>query len=152
VERVRVAVSLLAALWVIPSLSAQEKKPWEIDSLCGKLEHIGKTPDRRHANNFSEKRKALRDVNLVLYDRRENESCCNSVNVVERVLTRRGGHFDFESKKAGDFWLVSDWHGKYYKLPVTYKPGKASTTVCSEQGIQFDDKGNADWWVTITVD
>jgi hypothetical protein len=149
---VRVAAPLLAALMVVPALQAQEKKPWEIESLCGKLEHIERTPDRRHANSISEKRKALRDVDLALYDRREAEPCCNSVNAIETVRTRRGGHFDVENKKAGDFWLVSDWNGKHYKLPVIYKPGKASTTVCSEQRIHFDDEGNADWWVTITVD
>ena len=89
---------------------------------------------------------------LGLYERRENQACCEGVNAVETTQTGRGGHFEFNTKKAGNFWMATKWRGKEYKLAIVYKPEKNSTTMCSQQGIALDDGGNADWWVTITVD
>jgi hypothetical protein len=132
-------------------LLAQEKKPWEVERLCGKLEHVEKIPDRRNSNNFSEKRNTLRDVEIALYERRENESCCAGRSAIETVRTRRGGRFEFRSK-PGTYWLVSSWNGREYRLPVLYEAGKPPATVCSEQGIQVDLAGNAEWWISITVD
>ena len=133
-------------------LGAQEKKPWEIDRLCGKLEHVQKISDRKNANTFSEKRKALREVPLGLYERHENQACCEGVSAVETTQTGRGGQFEFKTKKPGNFWMATNWRGKKYKLAVVNKPEKNSATMCSQQGIALDDEGNADWWLTVTVD
>jgi hypothetical protein len=151
VERVR-RIVLITMLLALASLAAQEKKPWERDRLCGKLDYVRRIPDRKNPGSFSEKRKALRDIPLGLYARHANEACCGSLNAVETSRSGRGGSFAFETKKPGDYWLATNWNGKEYKLAVVYKPEKNSKTLCSEQGIALDDEGNADWWAIVTVD
>jgi hypothetical protein len=151
-EGVKITVSIFAATLCASGLGAQEKKPWEIDRLCGKLEHVQKVPDRKHANTFSEKRKALREVSLSLYERREHQACCEGMNAVETTQTGRGGHFEFKTRKPGNFWMATNWSGKEYKLAVVYKLQNNSTTMCSQQGIGLDDEGDAEWWAIVTVD
>jgi hypothetical protein len=74
------------------------------------------------------------------------------LNPVETVTTGRSGHFEFKTKKLGSYWLATSWNGKEYKVAVEYKPTKNSQTLCSDQGIQLDDEGNANWWISIVVD
>jgi hypothetical protein len=145
-------VSIFAVTLFASGLGAQEKKPWEVDRLCGKLEHVQKIPDRKNTNSLSEKRKTLREVRLGIYERHENQVCCEGVNAVETTQTGRGGRFEFKTKKRGDFWIATNWSGKQYKLAVVYKPGKSSATMCSQQGIGLDDEGDAEWWAIVTVD
>ena len=78
---------LFAMILVGNMLCAQDKKPWNIDRLCGRLEHVEKIPDRKHADIFSEKRKALRDVRLVMYERQENEACCEKLSPIDETMT-----------------------------------------------------------------
>jgi len=151
-EGLKRTLAILAALLIGQSSHAQEKKPWDIDRLCGRLEHVQKVPDRKNANTFSENRKPLREVSVSLYGRRENEPCCAGLNALETIQTRKGGRFEFKTTRPGNYWLGMNWSGKEYRLGVVYKPQKNSTTMCSEQGIGLDDEGNADWWVTLTVD
>ena len=145
-------VAILAITFIGQILHAQQKKPWKVDWLCGRLEYVQKIPDHKIANTFSEKRKALRDVSVGLHERHENGACCDGLNAVETIQTGRGGHFEFKTKKPGDFWMATNWSGKEYKLAVVYKPEKNSPTMCSQQGIALDGEGSADWWITITVD
>ena len=133
-------------------LCAQEKKPWSVDRLCGRVDHVEEIPDRKNANTYTETRKALRDVALALYERRDSEACCNSSSLADKITTNRSGDFDFRNKKAGLYWLTTNWHGKQYQIAVEYKPEKDSVTKCSQQGISVDSAGNANWWVTVTVD
>ena len=143
---------ILGLVLFAPGLHAQEKKPWNIDRLCGKLDHVQRIPDRKHANNFSERRKALRDVPLTLFERGDTENCCTTLNEIETVRSGRGGHFEFKTKKARNSWLRTNWNGKEYKLAIVFEPQRNSTTLCSDQGIDLDDDGDASWWATITVD
>ena len=136
---------IVALVLFAPTLFAQEKKPWQIDRFCGKIEYVQKIPDRKNANAFAEKRKALRDISLALYDKHENEPCCSDLRALETVHTGRGGHFEFKNQKPGNYWLSTNWNGKEYKVAIGFQPDKKSTTMCSQQGIALDDEGNADW-------
>jgi hypothetical protein len=133
-------------------LCAQDKKPWIVDRLCGQLDYVQRTAERHDPNSFSEKRKAVRDVSISLYERRENQPCCDGLNAVETAKTGRSGHFEFKTKTVGSYWLSTNWNGRSSTLPVVYETGKNPVTMCSEQGIQLDDQGNASWWITVTVD
>jgi hypothetical protein len=152
VEGVKNTLPLVTLVVFAQIFYAQEKKPWSVDRLCGRLDHVQRTPERHDPNSFSEKRKALRDVSLSLYERRENQTCCDGLNAVETTNTGRGGHFEFKTNKLGSYWLGTNWNGKNSSVPVIYEPQKNPVTICSEQGIQLDDQGNAEWWITVTVD
>ena len=147
VGRLIFAVFIFAAV-----LHAQEEKPWQIDRLCGKLNHVVRIPDRKNANTVSEKRTALRDVPVTLYEQRNDEPCCIGETAIETVRTGKGGHFEFKNQKEGKYWLRTNWNGKEYTLAVGLKPEKNTTTMCSQQGVDLDDEGKAGWWVTIRVD
>jgi hypothetical protein len=89
---------------------------------------------------------------LSVFERSENEACCNGLKAVETTVTGRGGNFEFKTKKLGSYWLTTIWDGKNSAVPVIYERQKDSVTLCSEQGIQLDDHGKAEWWITVTVD
>jgi hypothetical protein len=143
--------SIVALILIAQFLFAQEK-PLNVDRLCGRVEHVERTPERHDPNAYSEKRKALRDVSLSLFERRESEACCDGLKAIEATNTGRGGHFEFKTKKPGSYWLSTIWDGKNSTVPVIYERQKNSATMCSEQGIQLDDHGKAEWWITVTVD
>jgi hypothetical protein len=152
VEGVRWTVSIVALLLLGPRLFAQEKKPWEIDRLCGKLDHVVRTPDRKNPSFISEKRTGLRDIQLTLFERHDDQACCESSTAIETVRTGRGGHFEFKRAKAGNYWLSTNWKGREYTITVSIKPEKNSMTMCSQQGVDLDDEGDAGCWATVTVD
>jgi hypothetical protein len=152
VQEVRTAIPLLAAILVGHALYAQEQKPWNVDRLCGRIEYVQKVPARNLSNTVSEKRKNLRGLPIELYEWRNGASCCGDLTHVGATTSGKGGHFEFKPEKPGHYWLTAKWNEKEYKVDVIFEPHKNSTTVCSEQGIQVDDAGNASWWLTITVD
>jgi hypothetical protein len=151
-EGVRAVATVVAGILIAQDLYAQEQKPWNVDRLCGRIEHVQRAPVGKVPNASSEKRTSLRDVSVVLYDRVADTPGCTGGSVADTTKTSRGGHFEFKNKKPGTYCLSMNWSGKEYKVVVVYHPQKTSQTLCSEQGIGIDDEGNADWWMTITVD
>ena len=149
-KRTDIPKTLIIVAILTMQVCAQEGKPWRVDHLCGRLENVQSVPMSK--GKIKEKKNALRDVSLSLYERADGQRCCNGLNAAKVVQTNRGGHFDFKTVKPGNYWLVANWNGKEYKTPVAYKPERNSSTLCSGQGIQFDDEGKANWFATITVD
>jgi hypothetical protein len=143
---------LFAVILVAQALRAQDKKPWSTGRLCGRLEHVERIPDRKHADNFSETRKALQGVPLIMYVRRENEACCGNLTPIDTAMTGKRGLFSFKEVKPAPYWLEANWNGKEYKVAVVQEPERNSSAICSEQGLKLDYAGNADWWITVTVD
>ncbi|MBA3913008.1 MAG: hypothetical protein H0X25_03925 [Acidobacteriales bacterium] len=148
----RSSLPLIAAILLAQLLSAEEHKPWNVGRLCGRVEHIRRIPDRHTPNNFSEKRKNLNDVSLSLFKVHEHEACCEGLTPVDATVTGKRGGFEFKTTVPGSYWISTYWNGKTAKVPVYYQPDKAPPTVCSEQGLQLDDDGNAEWWIAVTVD
>ena len=143
---------LLAVVLVAQTLCAQDKKPWTIGRLCGRLEHVERVPDRKHPETFSETRKALQGVPLVLYERHENESCCGDVTLIYTTMSGKRGLFSFKDVKPGLYWLEATWNERKYRVAVIQEPERKSLAICSEQGLEVNNAGNADWWITVTVD
>jgi hypothetical protein len=133
-------------------IMAQPKKEWEVERICGRVEHVQRIRDRKFSDTFSERRQGLRDLMLSLFERRDGEPCCDALVALETARTGRGGRFEFKAKKPGNFWLTTNWNAKEYKVAVVNKQQRDSSATCSKQGIGLDDSGNADWWVTITLD
>jgi hypothetical protein len=131
---------------------AEQERVWDVDRLCGRVEHVQRIPDRKLANTFSEQRRGLRDLQIALFQRRDGQHCCDARLAIETTRTGRGGRFEFKTKNTGNFWLTTNWNSKEYKIAVVNKQQKDSPAMCSNQGIALDDSGSAGWWVTITVD
>jgi hypothetical protein len=131
---------------------AQDERKWDSDGLCGRVEHVQKIPDRKFSNTFSERRRGLRGRTLARFERRAGQRCCDGLVPLETTETGSNGRFEFKTKKPGDLWLTTNWHAKEYKIAIVSKQQEDSSTRCSKQGIGLDDSGNADWWVTITLD
>jgi hypothetical protein len=148
----RWALPLLGMILLVQTAHAQGKKPWDVDKLCGRVEYVKRIPEKKHPNNYSEKRKSLRDVPLELYADGENQPCCDELKNVGSTKTGQNGRFEFKPEKAGRYWLMAKWNQKVYEVNVDFKPEKRSSTICSQQGIQVGDDGDASWWVTVTVD
>ena len=133
------------------SLARQERK-WDVDRLCGRIDQVQKIPDQKFANTFSERRRGLRGFPMALFERRGGQPCCKDMVALETTKTGKDGRFEFKTKDPGDFWLMTNWNAKQYKIAIVIKQPKDSSAMCSKQGIDLDDSGNAYWWVTITVD
>ncbi|HEY1802023.1 MAG TPA: hypothetical protein VGG46_13925 [Terriglobales bacterium] len=151
-EEVKFSTLLLSLIVLVQVVHAQENKPWGVDRLCGRLEHVEKIPDRKDANTYSENRKALRGLSVSLFERHEDDTCCESLTAIASVTTDKHGQFEFKNENPGQYWLATKWNGKEYRTAVTFQPTKNSQTSCSEQGIGINQEGQADWWVSITVD
>jgi hypothetical protein len=143
---------ILGMIMVVQMLHAQEKNPWRVDRICGRAEYLKRIPERKRPNNYSDKRRSLSGVSLELYEAADNSPCCSEVKNVGSTTSGRGGQFEFNPDRPGRYWLMAKWNGKDYKVAIDFEPKKKSTTVCSEQGIQIEDDGDASWWVTVTVD
>jgi hypothetical protein len=143
---------LFGVILVAQLLCAQDKKPWRVARLCGCLEHVERIPDGKHVDNFSETREALQGVSLFMYERRENQTCCENLTPIDTAITGKKGLFNFKDVRPGTYWLKANWNGKEYKVAVVEESEKNSTAICSEQGVKIDNAGNADWWITVTVD
>jgi hypothetical protein len=148
----KLAVPFLAAILVVQGLNAQEKKPWSVDRICGRVESLQRVPIRKQPNNYSDKRRDLKGIPLELYKSPEGAPCCDDLEKVGSTISGKGGQFKFTPEKAGHYWLTANWDGKDYKVAVEFEPQKKSSTVCSQQGIQMEDGEDASWWVTVTVD
>ena len=148
----RYAASFLTAILIAQGLNAQEKKPWTVDRICGRVEYLQRVPIRKQPNIYSDKRMDLRGIPLELYESPEGAPCCEALKNVGSTISGKVGQFEFEAEKAGHYWLTAKWNGKDYKVAVEFEPQKKSSTVCSQQGIQMEDGEDASWWVTVTVD
>jgi hypothetical protein len=154
VEAVR-CTALLFALILLgrgSQLQGQDKKPWSVDRICGRIEYVRKIPVRNATNTFNEKRKPLRGLALDLHNGPEGTTCCDGLKSVATTISGKGGKFDLKQERPGRYWLSTTWNGREYMVAVMYRPQKVSRTLCSQQGIGLDDDGNMDWWETVTVD
>jgi hypothetical protein len=133
-------------------VAAQQQKGWHVDRLCGRVDQVQRIPDRKFANTFSERRREIRDLPITLFARTDGQPCCDALVALETTKTSRDGRFEFRTKNSGEFWITTNWNAKEYKVAVVNKQRKDSSAICSNQGIDLDDSGNAGWWVTITVD
>jgi hypothetical protein len=72
VERVIRTLAVLAMLLITSAVHAQEKKPWNVDRICGRVEHVRRIPTKKQPDNYSEKRKNLRGIPLELYEEKSS--------------------------------------------------------------------------------
>jgi hypothetical protein len=144
--------SVLLVTMLSGQMLAQDPPAWRVDRFCGQLEQVQRIPSRKGKADAKEKRKALRDISLSLYERHENELCCSGLNAIATSQTQKNGQFVFKNQKPGNYWLRANWGGKDYTTAVVFQPLKDSITSCSGQGLRIDDQGNPGWWSTITLD
>jgi hypothetical protein len=149
---VRSTLAVLAMPLITPAGHAQEKKPWNVDRICGRVEHVRRIPIKKQPDNYTEKRKGLRGVPLELYESNEGSSCGEHLKSVGAMISGKAGQFDFKPEQAGHYWLTAKWNGRDYKVAVVFVPQEKSSTICSLPGIQIEDEGDASWWLTVAVD
>ena len=148
----RIGVSLAAVIFVSLNLVGQQPKPWSVDHLCGRLEHLQRIPSRKKPDRFSEKRTSLAGVRLELFERQEGTLCCIAAESRSATVSQKRGYFEFKHELAGNYWLRAKWNSRDYELPVVLSGQKKSPTSCAQQGVQLEDDGRANWWLMVTVD
>jgi hypothetical protein len=127
-------------------------KEWQTFShLCGRLEYMWGVPANRQAKYFLEKRKPLSKVVLELFQWRESASCCSDLTLVESVTTKRDGSFDFTNSSRGRYFVVAHWKGTH-SIAIDLGPQNAQQDDCAMQGLQIDEEGTLDKFITIKLD
>ena len=122
--------SILAAILIAQALHAQERKPWNVDRVCGRIQYVRRIPIKKQPDNFSEKRKDLRGIPLELYESDGGPPCRESLRSVGTTISGKAGQFEFKPEKAGHYWLTAKWNGRDYKVAVVFEPQKKSSTIC----------------------
>jgi hypothetical protein len=158
-KRCKIKVIVLCLLF-LPGLlvgqSAQpdsEREKWRIlRRLCGRVEYVKNLAAEQGKDVPESKRKSLRNVELELYPRELEGTCCEGLKMTSKVITGRTGKYDFNKVEAGKYWVVARWNDKVFHLPMTLSPERPSVNECLKQGFQIDSNGVFDQWVEITVD
>ena len=103
-------------------LRGEEKKPWGVGRICGRVEYVQRIPVRNTTNTFNEKRKALRGVALHLYNWQEGTPCCGDLAPVDSTISGKSGRFDFKQEAPGRYWLSTRltgiWSGGKHSLLI----------------------------------
>jgi hypothetical protein len=149
VERVKAAAiaGTILATHIALSVQAQEKKPWKVSELCGRVDYVQRMPEGKSAATFIEKRRPIPNLIIELY-----ESSGSNKSIDSARTDKRGG-FEFKNPQAGSYWLSMNWNScRKCGLAVVFAPAKSSGATCSRQGIAIDDVGSANWWTTVDVD
>lgn len=142
------AATILATQTVLPAHS-QERKPWDVTQLCGRVEYVQRMPVRKSADTFVGKREAIPGLVVELYESAQDQS---RKKPIDSARTDKRGQFHLGVNKSGRYWLSMNWNQcRECGVAVVLNPGKGQTS-CSGQGIGIDDTGAANWWTTITVD
>ncbi len=102
-----------------------------VGRMCGKLEWVEKIPVNRKGTEFEEKSKPLKKVDIRLYRRESESSCCATGQPIARVMTNGRGEFDFKNLVPGSYWMVVEVDGKQYSHAIKYVPSKAESS-CSD--------------------
>jgi hypothetical protein len=82
---------------------AQPKQEWDVERLCGRVEHVQRIPDKKFANTFSERHRGLSDLTMTLFERRDGQLCCDALVALEKTRTSRDGRFEFKTNEPGGF-------------------------------------------------
>ncbi len=91
VETLRVPAPFLAAILIVQGMNAQEKNPWIVDRICGRVEHVQRIPIKKQPNNYTEKRKDLKGIPLELYESPGGAPCCDALKKVGSTISGKGG-------------------------------------------------------------
>jgi hypothetical protein len=89
---------------------------------------------------------------MELFQRREDTPCCSGLLLTESVTTKRNGSFEFPKALPGSYFLVVHWKGNSPSRAITVTGEKREQEVCSEQGVDIDEEGKLQKFITITVD
>jgi hypothetical protein len=141
-----VVALLLYAMPKANAASQQMDRVNTLDRLCGRLFYV-ESPDTRHAKSTS-----LPKVDVGLYRKDGDASCCVGSTPVAEALTGRSGKFEFKKVPAGVYWIVVNSHGREYKMVIRYEPVKENPTACSELLYQVDDAGHFNLKALVTLD
>jgi hypothetical protein len=120
--------------------------------ICGRLNRtfLIKTKD---PSVVDYKHKGLRDVRVVLYNRKPALKCCTATDLLQELVTGRGGKFEFKKVPTGAYWLAATVEGQTYKLPVRLQRRKEETEkLCSDNLFSLSEEGELSLWQTVYVD
>jgi len=126
---------LLVGLLLSASVpQAADTEKWNtVGRMCGKLEWIEEIPVNRKGTEFQEKSRPLKKVEIRLYRRGNESSCCGTGLPVARSITNGRGEFDFKDLVPGSYWMVVEVDGKQYSHAIKYVPSSAESS-CSDLG------------------
>lgn len=120
--------SLLAAS--VPQAVDTEK--WNaVERMCGKLEWVEEIPVKGKGAEFEEKSRPLKKVDIRLYRRENESSCCGMGLPIARAVTNGRGEFDFKNLVPGSYWVMVEVDGKEYSHAIKYVPSKVELS-CSD--------------------
>jgi len=109
--------------------------------ICGSLNRtfLIKTKD---PSVVHDKHEGLRKVRVALYSRKPALKCCTAADLLQELLTGRGGKFEFKKVPDGAYWLVVALDGNMYALPIRLRPKKGEPDrLCSNNLFSINEDG-----------
>ena len=125
---------------------------WVMNGACGSVEYVDLIPIPNQTRTYTDKRKPLADVKLVLYRWEEGKDCCEENRRITSTQTDKKGRFAFTGLEQGKYWVVTRWNQKNYEFPVIVNPMSRVNSDCENQGFQIDSQGTFQGFRTVAVD
>jgi hypothetical protein len=126
------SILLVGSLLFASVPQAVDTKKWKtVGRMCGKLEWVEEVPVNRKGTEFQEKSRPLKKVEIRLYRRENESSCCGTGLPIARAVTNGRGEFNFENLVPGSYWVMVEVDGKQYSLAIKYVPSKVELS-CSD--------------------
>jgi hypothetical protein len=150
----RAAVITMCLVICAPALARPDEhaNDWQsFTHLCGCLEYMWVVPEGRKNKILVEHRKPLPQTRLELFQWQEGASCCSDLTLVETVITKRDGSFDFTNSSPGKYFLVAHWKGTHSsEIEITSNSDKHDD--CGAQGLGIDESGKLTKVLIIRLD
>jgi hypothetical protein len=96
----------------------------------------------RGSSLISVKTLPLGKVHLTLYEAKLLGDCCQDLKRVTEITTGANGEFAFGQIPPGGYWVVADWNGRQYKLPVDFTPDTKGEDGCDKMTLSIDSHGS----------
>jgi hypothetical protein len=121
-------ILLIGSLLFFSVPQGADTEKWNtVGRMCGKLEWVEKIPVNRKGTEFEEKSKPLKKVDIRLYRRESESSCCGTEQPIARGVTNGRGEFGFKNLASGSYWMEVEVDGKQYSLAIKYVPSEAES-------------------------
>jgi hypothetical protein len=140
--RTGLIIVLASASMILASPVQPQAENWELVSkLCGRLEHIDRTPDKKNPIQYSMKNRPIKNAKLVAYEAPNNTTCCSNVPVAGETTTNETGAFEFKGLANGYYWLVAHVDSRDYRMSIRIGQLKDKQPVCSQMSFEIDASG-----------
>ena len=144
IVRIRIVLIVLLAAATCTLATPVRSQSYDFElvaKLCGKLEQIDRTPDKRIPGKYSTKYLPVKNARLMAYERNRGTTCCKTAKLVGEIRSSSSGTFEFKGLQTGDYWLVAAVEQQEYQMAVRVQQLRDKQPVCKQMSFAIGESG-----------